>query len=108
MAAPLIDKIKTIIELSKDPALLRVLLSLKHSQYLVDVGWINSFKSKSMSIAIIYPRIMSAKPKSALRNTAPTLKKIVPNRVSCSDSSGGSICKSAIYVPFDYSVLLKK
>ena len=47
MAAPLIDKIKTIIELSKDPALLRVLLSLKHSHYLVDVGWINSFKSKS-------------------------------------------------------------
>lgn len=47
MAASLKEKIKTLIELSKDPALLRALLSLKHSQYLVDVGWINSFKSKS-------------------------------------------------------------
>ncbi len=47
MAAPLKEKIKTLLELSKEPALLRALLSLKHSQYLVDVGWINSFKSKS-------------------------------------------------------------
>ena len=47
MAVPLKEKIKTLIELFKDPKLFRTLLSLEHSQYLVEVGWINSFKLKS-------------------------------------------------------------
>lgn len=40
-------KIKTVFKLAFEPKLLKALLSLRHHQYLVDIGWINSFKSKS-------------------------------------------------------------
>lgn len=47
MAASITDKVRTIFQLLKNPRLLKTLLSLKHSQYLVDVGWINSFELKT-------------------------------------------------------------
>lgn len=47
MAEKFTTKIKTVFKLVFEPKLLKALLSLRHSQYLVDIGWINSFKSKS-------------------------------------------------------------
>jgi hypothetical protein len=50
MAVPLKEQIKIITELAfSDRKILKALLSLKHSGYLVDIGWFNAFKSK-MSI----------------------------------------------------------
>jgi hypothetical protein len=69
---------------------------------------INSSKLKSMSMATIYPRKTNNKPRSAQRNAAPNLKNLVPNEVNCSDSSGGSMCKSAICVHFNDDELLKE
>lgn len=45
MSVSIKDKIKTIIELIKEPATLSALLSLKHSGYLVDIGWFNAFNT---------------------------------------------------------------
>lgn len=42
-----ITKFKTLLKLVFEPKLLKALLSLRHSQYLVDIGWINSFKKQS-------------------------------------------------------------
>lgn len=40
------DKIKTLISLMCEPKVLAALLSLRHSGYLMDIGWFNAFKSK--------------------------------------------------------------
>ena len=47
MAEKFTKKIKTVFKLAFEPKLLKALLSLRQSQYLVDIGWINSFKLKS-------------------------------------------------------------
>lgn len=47
MAEQFTQKIKTVFKLAFEPKLLKALLSLRHRQYLVDIGWINAFKSKS-------------------------------------------------------------
>lgn len=41
-----IAKFKTLLKLVFEPKLLKALLSLRRSQYFVDIGWINSFKCK--------------------------------------------------------------
>lgn len=47
MAVPLNEQIKTIVNLFlTDRKTLKALLSLKHSGYLVDIGWFNAFSSK--------------------------------------------------------------
>ena len=45
MAVPFKEKIETIIKLLKEPNVLIALLSLRHSGFLIDVGWFNSFKT---------------------------------------------------------------
>lgn len=44
MAVPVIDKVKSVIELCFRPKILNALLSQWHSGYLKDVGWFNSFE----------------------------------------------------------------
>ena len=46
MAISIIEQIKVISVLIKEPAVLKVLLSQKYSGYLLDQGWFNSFKEK--------------------------------------------------------------
>jgi hypothetical protein len=45
MAVPIREKIKTIFEYAANPSIFQRILSLKHTGYLVDVGWFNAFKS---------------------------------------------------------------
>jgi len=47
MAVQTIDKIKTFLDLLKNPSQLNALISLKHSGYFNDIGWFEAFKSKS-------------------------------------------------------------
>lgn len=42
-----IAKINTLLKLVFEPKLLKALLSLRHKEYLVDTGWINSFKKNA-------------------------------------------------------------
>jgi hypothetical protein len=46
MAVPLKEKIKTLILLLKEPKVLNALISFRHSGYLVETGWMESFKMK--------------------------------------------------------------
>lgn len=46
MSIPIKDKIKTIYQLITEPSVLRLLLSLRNTGYLVDIGWFEAFKSK--------------------------------------------------------------
>ena len=45
MAVPFKEKFGIIIKLLKEPKVLSALLSLRHSGFLIDVGWFNAFKS---------------------------------------------------------------
>jgi hypothetical protein len=47
MAATLTEKIKTVLLLVKEPAVLKALISQRYSGYLKDVGWFNSFAAKN-------------------------------------------------------------
>jgi len=48
MAVKIKEKIRVLLQLLiKERSTLEALLSLKHSGYLVDVGWFNAFKNKS-------------------------------------------------------------
>ena len=47
MAISLKEQIKSIYKLFIEPKILRALLSQSHSGYLFDIGWFNSFRSKS-------------------------------------------------------------
>ncbi len=47
MAVPLNEQLKIILKTIKEPGVLKALLSLRHSGYLVDIGWFNSFINKS-------------------------------------------------------------
>lgn len=47
MPVSLKNKIRTIIQLLKNPSQLNALISLKHSGYLNDLGWFEAFKSKT-------------------------------------------------------------
>ncbi len=46
MALTFKEKIKTISVLFKEPQLLSALISLRHSGYLLETGWLNSYKKK--------------------------------------------------------------
>lgn len=46
MSIPIKDKVKTIYQLITEPSVLRLLLSLRNTGYLVDIGWFEAFKSK--------------------------------------------------------------
>ncbi|MFA6598976.1 MAG: hypothetical protein WCS69_14720 [Ignavibacteriaceae bacterium] len=45
MAIPFKEKIKTLSQLIAEPSVLRLLLSLRNTGYLVDIGWFEAFKS---------------------------------------------------------------
>lgn len=47
MSIPLKEKIKTLSQLITEPTVLRLLLSLRNTGYLVDIGWFDAFKSRS-------------------------------------------------------------
>ncbi len=47
MAVPLSEKLKIGLKLLIKPKVLNALISLKHSGYLVDIGWFNAFVSQS-------------------------------------------------------------
>lgn len=47
MAISLIDKVKTLFQLITEPTVLRLLLSLRNTGYLVDIGWFKAFKTQS-------------------------------------------------------------
>jgi hypothetical protein len=46
MAVSFKEKVKSLIKLISKPKELRALLSLRHTGYLIDVGWFKSFSSK--------------------------------------------------------------
>ncbi len=46
MAISIIEQLKIISILIKEPAVLKALLSQKHSGYLLDQGWFNSYKKR--------------------------------------------------------------
>ncbi|MDP3148677.1 MAG: FkbM family methyltransferase [Ignavibacteria bacterium] len=45
MAIPFKEKIKTLSQLIAEPSVLRLLLSLRNTGYLIDIGWFDAFKS---------------------------------------------------------------
>jgi len=47
MAVSFDKKIKTVFKLLSEPAILNALLSLRHTGFLVDNGWFESFRNKS-------------------------------------------------------------
>lgn len=47
MVISLKDKVKTLFQLITEPAVLRLLLSLRNTGYLVDIGWFNAFKTQT-------------------------------------------------------------
>ena len=47
MAIPFKEKVKTLFQLVSEPSVLRLLLALRNTGYLIDIGWFEAFKSKS-------------------------------------------------------------
>ena len=47
MAISLKEQIKSVSKLFSEPAILKALLSQRHSGYLLEIGWFNSFKTKT-------------------------------------------------------------
>jgi len=47
MSIPFKEKIKTLSQLVTEPSVLRLLLSLRNTGYLIDIGWFEAFKSGS-------------------------------------------------------------
>ena len=47
MAIPFKEKVKTLYQLITEPSVLRLLLALRNTGYLIDIGWFNAFKTQS-------------------------------------------------------------
>lgn len=73
-----------------------------------EVHALNSFISISRNRATAYPISTKPKPRIAQRNVTIHRNTIVPKKVSCSCSSGKSIGKSDIFIPFNNKSTLQR